>query len=234
MPRQFTTAITCLVLLVTTSLFLSSCQKEELSNPINSQTATESDRLTGPDLQPTHLGNHHYATVNAKQLNPPLQPPTPSLLQIATVNAKQINIAVHKLVFQSITIDHYAALTHLPDYSISINANGTAAYEGRRNVNVNGSRMLEVSKEQLERINNLCIRLAAIKAESSFANQDSKKLAQPINRTTFRGVGELNFWSQTDNNSQPKWLVTFRAQVEEVLNLSALINIPGQVATVVK
>src|SRR5436190_21125404 len=106
LSSQFTTAITCLILLVTTSLFVTSCQKEELPNPGNSQTATESDRLTGPDLQPAHSGNHHYATVNAKQLNPPLQPPTRSELQIATINAKQMSIPVHKLVFQSLTIDH--------------------------------------------------------------------------------------------------------------------------------
>ncbi len=210
LSRPFAKAITCLILLVTTSLSLTSCKKEELANP---QSAIVNDRTKNPAVKPSLLSNPQTATVNDKTKKPtekPLlsgKPQTtienertknpavkPSLLsnpQTSLVSERLINPALLKFIFASIKIDHYAAATSLPDYSITVYSNGIATYEGRKNVNIKGSRQFEVSLAALIRINNLSIQFASI--------------SQPMSATA----------SQVD--AQPMVVTTYRAQIKGLI-----------------
>ena len=190
--RKTTSAITGLILLVTTALTFTSCKKDEIQRPSSLQTAT----------------------VNAKQMN--LLPPPP-------------------LVFKSIKIDHHAAGTSMHDYSVTVNANGTALYEGRFNVHTKGEKTLEISSNDLNKINNLCIRFIEISRPETNDQVQERLMALPTVVTTYIGVDKSsNSMFMDFNNGQPVWLVMFRTEVEKILNISKLTdsNASVQVATI--
>ncbi len=209
---SFAKAITCAAFVLTSSLLISSCQKEEEQVP----------------------GKPQNPTTNEKTMDSPT-PPTPHRKQqIATVNDKIISLHDAKLAFAQITIDHYAAGTNQPDYSVSVSANGTATFKGRRNVNVDGLRMMEVSNEQLANINRLVLQLRDLPDVKENSNEFKNLMARPINRTTITNSSKSTIWSLSDDNLQPKWLVEFRKQVENELKISRLIYAPGQLAEINK
>ncbi len=229
LSRPFANAITCLLLSATASLTLISCQKEELANP---QTATVNERTKNPAVKPSLLSNAETATVNDRTKKPTDKPLLSGKPQTAIVSERVINPIMLKFIFVSIKIDHYAANTSLPDYSITVNSNGIATYEGRKNVNIKGPRTFKVSLATLNTINYLCMKFFAISQPITASAIDGE--AHPMVQTTYKGADGSNLILRDYNNGQPVWLVTFRNEVEKALDLSRLINIKGAIAEVNK
>ncbi len=202
---QLSNALTCLVLFATTSLFLTSCQKEELSNP---QTATINERTKNPAVKPIQLSNPQTATVNAKIVNPDM---------------------LH-FVFKSIKIDHISGRGDLLDYSITVRSNGTATYAvtvKEREI----SRNFQVSLNALSQINNLCLQYIEY-ADYADADNAARKLPQPLVVTTYTSARKGGDKIFRDFNGKPEWLVLFRTAVEKVINITQAKGTQGSLAEV--
>lgn len=129
------------------------------------------------------------------------------------------------MAFTSIKIDHIAANTSLPDYSITINSNGTAAYDGRRNVRVKGKVKLSISIEQLSYINSVCNRTNFFQLKGS----EHQIFDMPSVETTY--VIWKRQLALSDYNGQPEELASFRNKIEKTLDISNLINTSSYIAS---
>ena len=150
----------------------------------------------------------------------------PAALQTASVNARQATLsAPAPLVFKSIKIDHQAFGTRAHDYSVTVSSNGTYTYEGRYNVSHTGNYIIEISAGDLKKINNLCAEFVSISQPSVSGQEQEKTRAIPMVITTFISADQKSSSLFTDrDNGQPVWLVKFRTQVEQILNISKLTN----------
>lgn len=202
---QLSSAITCFALFATTSLFITSCQKEELTDP---QTATINERTKNPAVKPVQLGKPQTATVNSKVVNP----------------------AMLHLVFKSIKIDHISGRGDLSDYSITVRSNGTATYAvhvKEREI----SRDFRVSLSELRQINNLCIQYIEY-ADYADVDNAAKKFPQPMVVTTYTSAIKGGDKILRDFNGKPEWLVLFRTEVEKVINITQTKGTQGSLAEV--
>jgi len=128
------------------------------------------------------------------------------------------------MAFTSIKIDHIAAMSLLPDYSIIINSNGTAIYEGRRNVRVKGIVELRITDKELWYINSVCMRTSFFQLKGGESNVPD----MPSVETTYI-IWKRQF-TLSDYNGQPEELASFRSKIESALNLSKLINTSTYIA----
>ncbi len=174
--RKINSAITGLILMMSTSLLITSCQKEEMQ-------------------QPSSENNTASKTSNTDKLS-----------QSAA------------MAFSSIRIDHIAAKSLLADYSVTINSNGMATYEGRRNVHIIRSVDFKISSEALGQINNICKSIDFFKLHGSRSSIPD----MPSVETTFRLLDKQSKLS--DYEGQPAQLVSFRTKIENILDLSRFIN----------
>lgn len=142
-------------------------------------------------------------------------------------NERRMNYAQasQRLVFRTIIIDHRAANTDYPEYTLKVNNNGSALYTGIKNVKTIGTVKLEMSARTINLINDFAIKFIEstkyLKMESTI--NESKTMAIPMVLTTFANNNGAPSVTLRDNNSgQPVWLATFRNEVEKALDISSL------------
>lgn len=129
--------------------------------------------------------------------------------------------------FAFITIDHYAANTSLPDYSVSVKSNGIVVFEGKRNVAYMGRLQFEVPPSTINNLKDLFI-------HSNFFNMRDEIIWSPdlpINSTTYaidRSDGGIK--TLHDRESKPAELVALREKAESLLHISKYIIKSGPVA----
>lgn len=129
------------------------------------------------------------------------------------------------LLYNSIQIDHYSANSNLPDYSVIVNAKGTATFQGRRNISSPGTFNMEVSIKALTVINQLYLTFKNTDVTKSLDDKMEKVPAIPIVLTTISandGSG-IKTYHDYNNGMQPK-LERFRKNVEKVLNIGRFVN----------
>lgn len=129
-----------------------------------------------------------------------------------------------ELAFSSIKIDHIAALSQYPSYSITVNSNGTVVYEGRRNVYIKGTRIFEIKRSTLLYLNNVCmgINFFDLKGGINYIPD------MPLVETTYTLLNRQK--SLIDFEGEPTALVAFRTTIENALDLSEFINAPAGTA----
>ena len=138
-------------------------------------------------------------------------------LQTATVNDRLIDLGSHGMVFAQIKIDHISVGLAMPDYSVTVNSNGEASYEGRRNVYVLRSLEFKVSASALLEINRLCIRanLSPIKDKGE---RDAIANFPHVITTYTPSNSKLSLIFTDYYTGSPANVVIFRAGVEKALN----------------
>ena len=142
--------------------------------------------------------------------------------QTATVNDKQINLVQPRTVFTSIKIDHFPGRSRSADYSVTLYSNGSGLYEGRSNVHIIGTSKFDISKNQLNAVNQLCIRFFAHRDEVVF--EVEKLLPIPVVVTTYTPNDDyppIRFWDRNDNDDpSTARLIAFRTTIEQIINTS--------------
>ncbi len=141
--------------------------------------------------------------------------------------ARQIEPADHSAsadqfdLFGLIKIDHSAARTSMPDYVVTVRADASVVFEGRRNCAVNEIREFQASAEMMRK-------LVYIYAESKFYSiVDNLSLAAdlPMVTTTCSGVQSKDSKSLIDYyGSDPAALIQFRIKVEEALDIAKFVG----------
>ena len=160
-------AIAAFSLIIASSLFLTSCQKEELQQISSANSSSES-------ASGARIGD-----------------------QLPVVSE----------VFTSIKIDHLPANTMMADYSVTVNADGSATYEGRKNVKIARTIKLELSKEQLYGITKAC-------TEFNFFNSIGFGIVMldvPAVSTTYKTAEQSK--TLIDSEGLPSNLVAFRMKI---------------------
>ena len=132
--------------------------------------------------------------------------------------------ATERMVFASITFEHFAANTLAPEYRVIVFANGKAIYEGKKNVFKTGTYKLDVTKQALAKINYLAVQF--LKNSNPMVKDADNKVernsARPIVITTLsEGNDAAPRIVKDDLSGNPFWLVMFRNQVEEAIGIPA-------------
>ena len=169
-------AMAGLTLIMTTALFVTSCQKEELQQPASDSNTTAASRLVD-QVQP-----------------------------------------MPALAFSSIKIDHIAGRSLDADYSVIVNSNGKATYEGRRNVYTKGEVPFLVSEDALSEINSICKNTNFFDLKNGYTDI----MDMPTIATTYSMNAKL-FKTLNEYNGDPAALSAFRSKIENALDLSKLI-----------
>lgn len=171
-------AIAAISLIIASSLFLTSCKKEELQQVSSSNSAYEnsSGSRTGDQLP------------------------------------------VLSDVFATIKIDRFPANTMMADYSITVNADGTAPYEGRRNVKIAKTITLELTYDQLKGIINTCKEINFFQIKGIAINIPDV----PVVTTTYKTLDKSKTLS--DSEGLPSNLVAFRMEIEYILNIAKFVK----------
>jgi len=146
--------------------------------------------------------------------------PTASSANNASEMAKGFDhpLPVPTIAFTSIKINHIAARSLNPDYSITIYANGSGVYEGRRNVHIMGVKHFEMDKRTLEYISDLSLRINFFDIRAIDFNIPDL----PIVATTFTNSEGTK--TLADSEGVPEVLVAFRTKIETALNMSKLVS----------
>ena len=128
-----------------------------------------------------------------------------------------------------VKIDHMAAKSMQPDYSVTVTSNGNIVFEGRRNVKFIGRTYLLASDESMLTIKKLIANsnFLNIVVKNEFA-MDAPQVTttctlkqQPSSEATYAYTVK----SLTDiNNGYPKVLYTFRTSIEKQLQIQGLIG----------
>jgi hypothetical protein len=132
----------------------------------------------------------------------------------------------HPIITKSylmLKIDHRAAMSFNPDYSVSVSSDGNVEFEGRRNVFFIGKKKLKISSNEVQMLKYLFIR-----TEFFSMNEDIPNIIDlPIVYTTYSEQSPAADSEKTlrdDNSGQPLQLFSLRVQAESILNISWLIN----------
>ena len=127
-------------------------------------------------------------------------------------------LPIDLLAFSLIKIDHLSARSFMPDYCVTVSADGIASFEGRRNVGVLKTVKFKLTKDQLSAINELCLQTNFFKIEDLDLNIPD----MPIVTTTFSNSEQKAM--NSDSGGVPAELVSFRTQIEKLLNISKFVN----------
>ena len=136
--------------------------------------------------------------------------------------------------FNLITIDHSAAQTHLPDYSVTISSDGTILFNGRRNTAVAG-------KVQFKAPQKIMTQLRVLFTEANLADMENLPSIPdlPSIATSFKAATNAETVTRIDyNNSNPRELIQLRTKTETLLKISTLVvkprnlnDIPDRIST---
>lgn len=155
------------------------------------------------------------------------QPPSSDSNSSQTSAANNSSKESPTMAFTSIKIDHIAAKSLLPDYSVTVNSNGTATYEGRRNVYIKGNVDFKITSSSLWEINNVCMGTNFFKMRGGYNSIPD----MPGVETTFTLLEQHRILS--DYEGLPAELVSFRTKIEKALDLSRFINAPAGTAVAI-
>ncbi|MEP7167808.1 MAG: DUF6438 domain-containing protein [Bacteroidota bacterium] len=132
----------------------------------------------------------------------------------------QKQILLPEAVFESISIDHYAGTSLLPDYSVKVSADGQGVYEGNRNVAVIGKVRFDVSEATLKSLKEM------FSHSNFFRMRDEIIFAPdlPVNTTAYASKGGADFTKTLhDRDAKPAELASLRNKVEDLLHISKYV-----------
>ena len=130
------------------------------------------------------------------------------------------NNAVHMtFIFKEIKIDHIALQTRMPDYMVTLNANGNGIFEGRKNVSVLRTINFTISASQLLELENICL---ASSLESAKETNEGILYFPHVTTTYTRSDNPPLVLADFDYGYPVSW-VSFRKKVEAVININKFI-----------
>jgi hypothetical protein len=120
-------------------------------------------------------------------------------------------------------IDHRAAMSFTPDYSVSLFSDGRVVYDGRRNVFFIGNKELKTSSDNIQVIKNLFTRSGFFAMTEDIPNM----IDLPLVYTTYSEqgpAGDAQKMLRDVDSGYPLPLYSLRVKAESMLNISWLIN----------
>ncbi len=145
----------------------------------------------------------------------------------SSVQANNENLARQKQPadqspFTLITIDHSAAQTHLPDYSVTIRSDGNILFNGRRNTAVSG-------KVEFKAPQKVMTQLRVMFTEANLSDMENLPSVPdlPSIATTFKAATNAEAITRIDfNHNNPRELIQLRTKTETLLKISTLVIKP--------
>lgn len=190
-----------LLLIITSSLFMASCEKEELMD-----FSVESKETTERQNKPIDI---HGAKTNRIQAD------------AANFDQSLASENASAGIFIMIKIDHLPGKSAEPDYSVTVTSDGHVTYDGRGSVAVKGKIEQDVKGFVLEEIKGLF-------EHSGFSSilQDLPNIADaPRVYTTWKSSSIARPITLMDyNRAYPMALVSLRIKAESILNIPELVH----------
>ncbi|MEO5570661.1 MAG: DUF6438 domain-containing protein [Bacteroidia bacterium] len=128
--------------------------------------------------------------------------------------------SVHKS-FDMIVIDHHAARSYGPDYSVTVRGDGYVTFEGRRNVSVLGKKVWKLDEEKFSAIKRIF-------EASDFAHiEDNLSLIAgvPIVYTSYAASAYSRQVTLFDyNKTDPAKLIFLRLKAEDILDIYEYVS----------
>jgi len=153
----------------------------------------------------------------------------PATNQETSNNARLINNNAQLLSrFIFIKIDHVSSFTSLPDYSVTLTADGTVTFDGRANVYTPRKRTFQATKSAMLQIHDLVKEYLSINVSSATAiatqNERTAKCRAYVATTISTSYDQLPKTNFDWNTGKPAKLVGFRTGVEEALEIYKLVD----------
>lgn len=182
------------VTVIVSLLFLTSCKKEDL-------VTTTSGNATATD------GVKQAPQAKSNQIHPPAE------FRAELPKAGQSTVMIK--------IDHIAARTHAPDYSVSIKFDGTIIFEGRRNVAYVGTKEWQLASDKFMNVKQLFDHSGFNSIEDNL----SELADVPMVYTTWCASPAQRATTLFDyNDGYPEGLISLRQKAESILDLWEYIN----------